>query len=67
VSLYILSYRIRNFEKKLLQTFVTRTDVFPALSEITKSHMARHDEIFAEALNLRKKEFSLVGVSQSLE
>ena len=67
ILLYILNYRIYAFEKTLLQTFVKRTDVFPALSEITKIYTARHNEIFAEALQLRKKEFSLIGVSQSLE
>ncbi|MCD5374913.1 LemA family protein [Candidatus Gracilibacteria bacterium] len=46
---------------------MSRTDVFPALSEITKNHMSRHEEIFAEVLSLRKKEFSLLGVSQSFE
>jgi hypothetical protein len=67
IFLYIISYKIHIFEKKLLQTFVTRTDVFPALNEITKEHMSRHNEIFAEAMQLRKKEFSLIWVSQSLE
>lgn len=67
IFLYILNFKIHIFEKKLLYTFMSRTDVFPALSEITKDHMIRHDEIFAQAMDLRKKEFSLIWVSQNLE
>ena len=67
VFLFILTSKIRKFEKKLLKIFMSRTDVFPALSEITKNHMSRHEEIFAEVLSLRKKEFSLLWVSQSFE
>jgi hypothetical protein len=67
IFLYILAFRINKFEQKLIQIFTTRTDIFPALYEISKEYMSRHDEIFTEAIALRKKEFSLIWFSQSLE
>ncbi len=67
ICLYILNMRIQSFEKKLLHTFASRSDLFPALYEVTKDLVIKHSEIFAEVMNLRKKEFSLMLVSNSME
>lgn len=34
--------------------------MFPALFEVSRNTLQRHDEIFQEALQLRKKEFSVI-------
>ena len=67
IFLYIFSLKIASLEWKIISLFRSRTDIFPALFEITKKWLSRHDEIFHEAFLLRKKEFSLLSVSHSIE
>lgn len=38
-----------------------------ALYEILKNEVGRHEEIFKEVLELRKKEFSLLTISHNIE
>lgn len=75
ILLYIFAFfafslfysKIQYFEKKMIWVFCARTDIIPALFEVSKQNLSRHNEIFSEILNLRKKEFSLLWVSESLE
>lgn len=63
----VLNYRILRFEKKILEVFTTRTDNISALYEVTKDTLQKHAEIFDEVLALRKKEFTLMNISHTLE
>lgn len=63
----VLSYRIYLFEQKMIQIFSSRTDSITGLYESTKGEVEKHSEIFSEILSLRKKEFSLVSISHTLE
>lgn len=67
IFLYFLNYKIQKFEKKLINTFMSRTDLFPGLYEITKDTVVRHEEIFTQALNLRKREFSIAWTSTNIQ
>lgn len=67
IFLHVFSKRIEYFEWRIIQFFTSRTDVFPALYEVSKTWLARHEEIFKEILELRKKEFSLTSISQEIE
>ena len=66
VFLY-LSEKISLFEKNIIRNFSSRTDLICQLYEVSKYSLWRHQEIFAEVLNLRKQEFSLIWISQNLE
>lgn len=63
----VLEQKIQIFEEKLISVFVSRNDVFPSLYELCKWNIIRHEEIFREVVELRKKEFIMVWVSTSLE
>lgn len=65
--LYFMNYKIQRFERHLIALFLSRTDTLPAIYEISSAHISRHKEIFAEVLDLRKQEFSLSEISNSLE
>jgi len=67
ISIYILSKRIDIFEQKLMLLFVKRSNIFPWLYEISSDKLSRHNEIFAEALSLRKKDFSLASTNKDIE
>ncbi len=64
--LYHIRGKIERLESNIIGLFATRTDMFPALYEISRDTLQRHDDIFAEALELRKKEFNLMQTSQNL-
>lgn len=64
---YVFLYKIKKFEKKIIQAFLSRSDSIPALYEISKENITRHSEIFADSLALRKKEFHLSEISENLE
>jgi len=65
--LYILSYKIHRFEQKIISIFISRSDIFPSLYEVCRGTVSRQDEIFYEAMELRKKEFIMTWVSTNLE
>jgi len=67
IFLYIVDHKIVLFEKKLLTKFFARTDMFPALFEITKPYVSKHSHIFEESMKLRKQEFHLRDISHSVE
>jgi len=63
----ILQKRLEVFEKKLMLLFARRGDIFPGLYEVSKQHINRHEEIFHEALLLRKQEFWLMSSQRDIE
>lgn len=65
--LYFFYTKIKKFELALIDVFCDRSDVFPSLYEVCRWYVARQEEIFAEAMNLRIREFSMRSVSKSLE
>lgn len=67
IFLYILRYKVFMFEQKIIAIFTSRSDVFPALYEVGQWIILRQDEIFHEAMELRKKEFIMIGVSTNIE
>lgn len=50
-----------------MRLFASRSDNITALHEVSKQEIQKHSEIFQEVLSLRKKEFSLMDISHSLE
>ncbi len=65
--LYFLDYKIQMFESNMISLFQKRTDMIPWMYEISKKFITRHNEIFREALELRKQEFSLLTISKDLQ
>lgn len=65
--IYFLYKRIDIFEHKLMLLFAKRSDIFPWLYEVSSEKISRHKEIFAEALSLRKQEFSLMSTNRDIE
>lgn len=65
--LYFLESRVFIFEQKIISIFTSRSDVFPALYEVGRWIILRQNEIFNEAMELRKKEFIMIWVSTNLE
>jgi len=63
ITLKHFDYRIKLMEFRTILLFEKRTQLVPALYEITKNTLNKHDEIFAEILRLRKIEFG--GYEQS--
>ncbi len=58
---------IERSERDIIRIFTARSDILCQLFEVSQDFMSRHEEIFREVFSLRKKEFSLIGVTHSLE
>lgn len=56
--IYLLKEKIEVLEKRIKSKFVSRTNIVPAIFEISKTYISRHSDIFKEILHLRKVEFS---------
>ena len=67
IWIYFLYKKINSFEHRLMLLFSKRSDIFPWLYEISSDKLARHNEIFAEVLSLRKQEFSLMSSNREIE
>jgi hypothetical protein len=59
IYLLVLSNKILELEILIKKLLHQRTDLIPALYEVTKPYLLKHDEIFKEILTLRKLELSL--------
>ena len=66
-GMFLLQRRINIFECKLMLLFAKRSDIFPALYEVSSENLLRHTEIFTEALSLRKQEFWLMSSKRDIE
>lgn len=49
-----------------MNSFSKRTNIIPALFEITRDVIVKHDQVFAKSLTLRKEEFARMSVSDPL-
>lgn len=54
-------------EKEIAHIFISRTDSVTGLYEVSKFFIERQQEVFAEILSLRKKEFALIELSSNIE
>jgi len=57
IHLNIIKYKINGLEEKIQEQFLERSDLIPSLFEVSKLYVTKHDEIFNEILELRKREF----------
>nr|MDD3720571.1 hypothetical protein [Candidatus Gracilibacteria bacterium] len=57
--LLALNNKVHKLEILIKDLLKQRTDLIPALFEITKNYLTKHNEIYDEILRLRKLEFSL--------
>jgi len=56
-----LKYRenkIKALENSIKSLFLERTALIPAIYEVSKPYLTKHDDIFDEVLKLRKREFA---------
>lgn len=66
IFLYFFHLKLKNLERKILLLFLSRTHSIPALYEVSTDFLSKHDEVFIEALKLKKREFSLYESSPSM-
>jgi hypothetical protein len=64
--LYWFQHRLNKLELSILSSFSNRTNIIPSLFEITRDVIVKHDQVFAQSLNLRKEEFAKMSVSEPL-
>ena len=64
--LYWYDYKLRRLEYMILQSFGKRTNIIPALYEVTRDVLVKHDQVFAQSLQLRKQEFAKLATSTNL-
>ena len=57
VFLYLLKSKIEKFEIKIIKQFKEKNNQIPSIYEITRKYLNKHDEIFKEALKLKKRDF----------
>jgi len=66
IFLYFFHLKLKKLEMRILELFTSRTNTVPALFKISKDFLTKHDDIFAESLRLRKREFSLYEWNPSI-
>jgi hypothetical protein len=60
IFLLSLSKKINNFEQKIISLFFSRSNNIPALYEVTKDYIIKHNQVFKNSINLRKQELSQI-------
>lgn len=58
--------KLNQLEYKILDSFAKRTNIIPGLFEITRDVIVKHDQVFAQSLNLRKEEFAKLASEDPL-
>ncbi len=56
--LKFFSYKISKLERKVKKLFMERSALIPAIFEVSKPYLNKHNDIFNEILKLRKREFA---------
>jgi len=56
IRIYLINKSINKQELEITRYFNARTNLIPAIFEVTQNTFSKHDEIFKEILNYRKKE-----------
>lgn len=64
--LYLFYTKLNELEFKIMNNFSKRTNIIPALFEITRDVIVKHDQVFDKSLSLRKEEFAKMAVSEPL-
>lgn len=64
--LYFFNRKLNLLENKILENFWKRTNLIPALFEVTRDILVRHDDVFLQSLILRKEEFSKIWEAEEL-
>ena len=57
IFILILNFKIRKLEENINELFNKRNDLIPAIFEISKKYLIKHNIIFKEIINLRKNIF----------
>ena len=60
IFLLFLSKKIDKFENKIIYLFFSRSNNIPALFQVTKKYLVRHNQVFKNSIDLRKQEFSQI-------
>jgi len=63
---YLLDVKVQKLERRIKRRFVSRSDTIPGIFEISKKYLNKHDEIFKEAVRLRKMELHLNNTNTKL-
>lgn len=58
IFIFILKIKIEQLEKKIESIFQTKNNLIPALYEVTKKDLVKHEQVFYELLKLKKLDFS---------
>ena len=66
IFLYLFNMKLNQLEYKILDSFAKRTNIIPGLFEITRDVIVKHDQVFAQSLNLRKEEFAKLASEDPL-
>lgn len=67
IFLFLLGKKIERLEKKIRLSFSERTNLLPAIYEVSEKYLIKHEEIFKEILQLRKNEFFLNQNNENFE
>ena len=59
IFLFLIGKKIDKLQEKILLSFKARTNLLPAIYEVSENYLIKHEEIFKEVLRLRKNEFFL--------
>ncbi len=57
IFIFVLEKKLKELEYKTRNIFKQRTNLLPAIYEVSKPFLVKHEEIFKEILILRKTEF----------
>ena len=57
VFMYLLESKIEMFELKIIKQFKEKNNQIPSIYEVTKQYLNKHEQIFEEAIRLKKKDF----------
>ena len=57
VILLVFKIKLDRFEKEINNVFRQRNNLIPSIFEVSKNKIIKHEDIFAEALKLRKIDF----------
>ncbi len=66
VFLYFFGKKLERLEWNIISMFRSRTDTIPGIYEVSKEFLSKHEDIYKEALRLKKVEFSLLERSKTL-
>lgn len=57
IFIFLLKVKIEKLEMKIEEVFQHKNNLIPALYEVTKNDLVKHDQIFHELLKLKKVDF----------